>query len=116
MEYLRGQVYWANNPFAHGSVQGFSSSTKGRPYLIISNNNCNKHSPTITVIPFTTKRKKYLPTHHALRINNILNVAMTEQITCIDKTDIGEYITTLSDKDLKIIEEKIKIQLGLKGE
>lgn len=34
-----------------------------RPALIYSNDMCNAHSPVVSVIPFTSRRKKWMPTH-----------------------------------------------------
>ena len=107
--YLRGDIVWATNKNAVGNVQ---SST--RPYLIISNNQCNRHSPTITVIPLTSKTKHYLPTHYIIKINDKQNIVLVKQITCINKAEICGYMGTVEDSDLVEIERKIKIQLGIK--
>lgn len=34
-----------------------------RPALIYSNDKCNAHSPVVSVIPFTSRKKKWMPTH-----------------------------------------------------
>lgn len=108
----RGDIFWAKNPYANGSVQ-FAY----RPYLIISNDYCNEYSPTITAIPFTAKdNKTNIPTHYNLTIETKYNCALCEQITCINKCDIDSYIDTINNNDLKEIEKRVKIQLDLKGE
>ena len=106
--YLRGDVVIANNYFEDGSIQHGE-----RPYLIISNNKCNMNSPTITAIPLTTKIKPCIPTHYVLYINGRRNTILAEQICCISKDSIIEYVDTLDDEDIKIVEEKVKIQLAL---
>lgn len=108
---FRGDVVWATNPLASGHIQ-----KKPRPYLIISNNKCNEHANIVLGIPLTTKIKKNLPTHYKIILNNKVNTVLVEQIVCLNKTDIEKYIDTVNDYDLKQIEEKIKIQLALKGE
>lgn len=107
----RGDIVWASNPIASGHIQ-----KKLRPYLIISNNKNNEHSSTVLAIPLTTKKKKNLPTHYKVIINNKTNTVLAEQIVCLNKTDIADYIDTINDFDLKQIEDRIKIQLDLKGE
>ena len=59
-EVLRGNIYLANLGENIGSVQRGE-----RPVVIVQNNKGNKYSPTITVIPVTTKihRSKGFPTH-----------------------------------------------------
>lgn len=110
MEYYRGDIVKASA----SSMFDTSIQLGERPYLIVSNNYCNEHSPIITAIPLTSKSKKWLPTHHKFVMNGIANTALAEQITCISKSNITDYIDTIEDKDLKIIETKIKLQLGLK--
>lgn len=111
IEYFRGDIVIATNGKAIGSIQGGT-----RPYLIISNNKCNQYSDIATAIPLTTKYKTKLPTHYIIHINNTPNLVLTEQITCISRSNIVDYVDTIEDEDLKAIETRVKIQLGLKGE
>lgn len=82
----RGEIWYANLGSTYGSVQGGS-----RPVLIVSNDENNLHSSTVTVVPLTTRKKKmYLETHVLLEneIGNPLHresVVLAEQITTIDK-------------------------------
>ena len=107
----RGDIVWANNPIAKGHIQ-----KKERPYLIISNNKNNEHSTTVLAIPLTTKVKKNLPTHYKFMLKGKQNTLLAEQIVCLNKSDITKYYDTINDYDLKQIEDKVKIQLDLKGE
>ena len=111
IEYFRGDIVMAVNGNAEGSIQGGT-----RPYLIISNNKCNQYSDIATAIPLTSKYKKDMPTHYELLINGVKNTVLAEQITCISRSNIVDYVDTIEDEDLKAIETRIKIQLGLKGE
>lgn len=105
---MRGDIVWANNPLASGQVVN-----KGRPYIIISNNKNNEHSNLFLGIPLTTKAKKPLPTHYRFYMNGKLNTLLAEQIVTLNREDITRYITTIDDIDLKEIEKRVKIQLGL---
>lgn len=109
--YLRGDIVWAKTKTTQSSIQ---SGT--RPYIIISNNKNNEYSTIYTAIPLTTKQKKYLPTHYNILINGKENTVLVEQITCISKNSVVGYIDTIEDEDLQKVEEKIKIQLDLRGE
>lgn len=108
---FRGDIVWAKNSAAFGHIQN-----KLRPYLIISNNKNNEYADTVLGIPLTTKIKKNLPVHHKIILNNKVNTVLAEQIVCLNKADIDSYIDTVNDYDLKQIEDKVKIQLDLKGE
>ena len=110
-KFFRGDVVFAINPLASAHIQ-----QKPRPYLIISNNKCNQHSDIVLGIPLTTKKKNNLPTHYRFMFNGRLNTALAEQIIPLDKSNINNYLDTISDYDLKQIEDRVKIQLDLKGE
>lgn len=108
----RGDIVIAENTYASGSIQHGA-----RPYLIISNDNCNKFSSVVTAVPLTTKKiRNNLMTHYNIKINGVDNCVLCEQVTSINKYAIYDYICTLDEKSLSAIENKIKIQLGMKGE
>jgi len=69
-----------------------------RPCIIISNNIGNQHSPTVNVLPVTSKmKKKYQVTHcilHPNKCNGLTkdSVVLAEQITTVNKNDISKKI------------------------
>lgn len=108
MKYKRGDIVFADNSVAGGSMQSGS-----RPYVVISNDYNNKYSDIVTVVPLTTQQKKELPTHYYLFRKGKRNIALAEQITCIVRDDIIYVAENLSPKHMRGIEERVKIQLGL---
>lgn len=104
----RGDIVWATN-----TANAEHIINKKRPYIIVSNNACNENSNLVTAIPLTTVYKRQLPIHWAMVLNGKINIALCEQITMIAKNDITEFIDIVSEKDMKGIENCIKIQLGL---
>lgn len=80
-----------------------------RPALIFSNDLCNTYSPVITAIPFTSARKKQLPTHlyipasrqYGLSTDSIL---LAEQITTVNKKRVQGIVGNV---DSAILREKI---------
>jgi len=54
----RGDIYYADLNPVIGSEQGDI-----RPVLVVQNNVGNKHSPTVVVVPLTSSKKAFLPTH-----------------------------------------------------
>ena len=116
-EVKRGDIYLADLGDSQGSVQ------KGeRPVIIVQNNKGNIYSPTVTVIPVTTKihRSKGFPTHVILDGMAGLSetsASMAEQITTINKGSLKKYIGSLSESFMKSrINKTIKIQLGMESE
>lgn len=101
----RGDIYWCNL-IGVESVQGGK-----RPCLIISNNLNNQHSPTINIIPMTSKNKNNLPVHYKFKINGIVNTLLVEQITTIPKSFVENYIGTMSKESLSKIQTCLIIQL-----
>ena len=108
-------IYMADIPLLKGSRKQCGL----RPVLILSNDNCLKHSDYITVIPFTTKVKRLMPTH--LFFNDILaekvglkseSVLVCEQINGLDTKDLRWKIGSITDKSIQsAITRKALIQM-----
>ncbi len=109
----RGDIYLAE------LGEGVGSEQKGeRPVLIVQNNLGNIFSPTVTVLPITTKvhKSEGMPTHVIIDDVNILpekSAIMAEQITTIDKSKLKEKIGSLDKRFMnKVVNPKLLIQLG----
>lgn len=101
---------------------GVGSEQSGyRPVVVVSNNVCNRYSPTIHVVPLTSViKKKGQRTHYVLekRHNKCLmndSLVMAEQVQVIDQARLSEayYLGTVTPNDLKEISKCIKEQLDL---
>ena len=110
----RGEIYLAD------LGEGIGSEQKGmRPVLIVQNNRGNKYSPTVTVLPITTKIHKSsgLPTHVIIDGMGGLkekSATIAEQIVTIDKTRLIEYMGTLDEKFMREnIDRSILVQLNI---
>ncbi|RKM55695.1 helix-turn-helix domain-containing protein [Butyrivibrio sp. X503] len=116
-EIKRGDIYLADLGQNIGSVQRGE-----RPVIVVQNNKGNRFSPTITVIPTTTKihRSKGFPTHVILDHMGGLDeesASMAEQITTISRDKLVRYIGSLSDHFMATkIDKTLGIQLGLKAD
>lgn len=122
ISFVRGDVVWIEDD--SDNLQKNSIQAKSRPYLVIGNDLSNLHSPTITVIPLTTKCKNNLPTHcivYLLHYNKkthkcdtpVLNVVLCEQITAIAKNQVKRVIQHITEEEMKEVEKCVKIQLNL---
>ena len=94
---------------------------KVRPVIVISNNSANTHSPVLTVVPMTSKRKRPLPTHVVLdqtgiadeRDRTAVSTALCENILSLDKENLIRHLGTLSEQDEKALARAILVQLGM---
>ena len=107
----RGDVFYADlNPVV-GSEQGGI-----RPVLVVQNNVGNRHSPTIVVLPLSTAKKHYLPTHIHIRCSKALpkdSVVLAEQIRTIDRYRLKSYVGSLDNEIMREIDEILKISIGV---
>ena len=109
------QVVWVSLPRL---TDHFSCQSGIRPCVVISNNQCNKHSPVITVVPITSKRKRNLPTHYTLteeemREANLIqeSTVLGEAITSINKCCIKAIAGTLSTSAIQKVNYAVSQQL-----
>ena len=91
-----------------------------RPALIYSNDMCNKYSPTVTVIPFTTRKKRQMPTH-LLFSENVArkyglkheSTLLAEQITTVSKDRIIDKVGNVDSIIIRTkITEKVDVQFA----
>jgi len=113
VEVKRGYIFFADLSPVLGSEQGGE-----RPVLIIQNNVGNRYSPTVIVAAITSQiNRGKLPTHveleaekHQLEKDSVI---LLEQLRTIDKQRLQYKITELDDQAMLIVEEALKISLGL---
>ena len=110
---LRGDVFLADLSPVIGSEQGGK-----RPVLIIQNDVGNHFSTTVIVAAITAKNTKAnIPTHIEIKKDQFGferdSVVLLEQLRTIDKARILEKITQVDADFMKIINEGLKVSLGL---
>lgn len=109
----RGEIYYANLNPVIGSEQGGR-----RPVLIISNDIGNKHSPTVIIVPITSRvhTKAKLPTHTEINSFEGLDknsLILAEQIRTIDKRRLEDYIGKLPESIIKKLNRTLAISIDL---
>ena len=106
----RGDIFYADlNPVV-GSEQG------GIPVLIVQNNVGNKYSPTLVVLPISTAKKHYLPTHIHIRGSKALpkdSIVLAEQIRTIDRYRLKNYVGSVDLELMEKVEKAMKISIGV---
>lgn len=110
----RGDIFYVDL----GQPDGTSTQAGIRPVVICSNKACNIHSPIVTVCTISTSRTKHrIPTHVALLASETGlsrdSICLCEQPLSISKSDLLEYVTTLSDEHMERISDGLRIQLAL---
>jgi len=118
----RGDIVMADmQEISCGSIQKYR-----RPYLIISNNKANTHSPVVTAVALSSKiwKKPYLPTHCVIRARSVKkckedfeirdSMALCEQIVSLDKSQIEEVVAKVANRNtMKYLNRCIRNQVGL---
>lgn len=87
-----------------------------RPAIIFSNNSNNAYSPTINVLPLTSRIKKdTLPVHAILRNTRLPKTSMVlpEQMRTVNKYNIMEKIVHIDKNDMIAVEFAFLIQTGM---
>ncbi|MBD5130301.1 MAG: type II toxin-antitoxin system PemK/MazF family toxin [Ruminococcaceae bacterium] len=104
----RGDIYYIERFQTTGSEQH-----PGRPAVIVSNNDNNRHSTTVEVVYLTTQPKENLPTH--ARVNSCMrdSIAICEQITTVALERVGDYKGHVTDCEMAEIEAAMLASLDL---
>ena len=109
MEIHFGEIWFAETRSNKEHVQ-----TGTRPYIIFSNEKCNEHSPIITAIPLTSNlTKKPLPTHCNIYSSNRSSIALCEQITTLNRTQLLDKIGECNEYEIRQLKICLMIQLNM---
>ena len=104
----RSEVWWVNFVPSVGS-----ETRKIRPAIIVSNDPANTHLNRVQVIPLTSNTGRCYPSEAVVTLNGAENKAMADQIATVDKQRLQSLAGIISNKDMKLVERAIKVQLGL---
>ena len=105
----RGEIYYISSIY---NEEG-SEQRAGRPAVIVSNDKNNECSGVVEVVYMTTQPKADLPTHVFTRSALAHSTILCEQITTVSKNRVGDYVGTLADNELQILNNALAISLGL---
>ena len=105
---MRGEIYFVSRGATTGSEQ-----QAGRPAIVVSNEMCNIHSPTVEMVYLTSQPKTDLPTHVTIRSAQRQSTALCEQIMTIDASRLQDYIATCTAQEMTLIDAALMISLGI---
>lgn len=117
----RGQVFYYHPAWAVlGKGANLSElSTRGsleskiRPYLVVSTNKGNFSSSTCNLLPITTRDEVAISSQVKFFYKNRPQVILTEQIVTANIDDLGDYIYTVNDNIMELVEAGILIQFAI---
>ena len=107
----RGDIFYADLDPIIGSEQGGI-----RPVLVVQNNVGNRYSPTVVVLPVSSAKKNYLPTHIHVCGSKMLpkdSVVLAEQIRTIDRNRLKSYVGSVGFEIMKKVDKAVKISIGV---
>ena len=111
----RGEVYWVNLPlFAKSEKENIRELQGRHPGLVISNNEQNKFSPLITILPLTSKVDKIYPFQVFSELAGKNGVILVDQIRTIDRKRFDSKLGELDFEMMEKIERALHLTLALK--
>jgi mRNA interferase MazF len=113
---LRGEVYWVNLPLSNKSEDKNIRELQGRhPALVISNDEQNKFSPLITILPLTSQVDKIYPFQVFSKLKGKNGIILVDQIRTIDRKRFSDKLGELSLELMEQVERALHITLALKN-
>lgn len=107
----KGDIYLADLGDGRGSIQGGV-----RPVVVISNQLNNKFSPTVNILPITSKLKNNIPVHVTISIESGLteeSTILTEQMLTINKYQLIKQIGKCNKDKMVQIASALILQTDL---
>jgi mRNA interferase MazF len=84
---------------------------KTRPCIIVSDNQYNRHSECLTVVPVVSRTKKVRNTHAVIDESGIKGIAKAEQMRTISRSQLRGYKGTISPETMMRVCKSIAYHL-----
>jgi mRNA interferase MazF len=105
----RGDIYWVDlEPARGGEIR------KIRPGIIISNDLAAARMNRVQIVPLSTNIARIYPSEAVIEVEGRKVKAIADQIRTVAKERLGNYVGTLSARDMIAVEQAVRLQLGLR--
>lgn len=104
----RGEIWWVDFDPSVGS-----EIRKTRPAVIVSNDSANEHLLRLVVVPLTSNVTKVYPGECIVDTGLKPAKAMADQIAAVDKSRVRSYMGSLSNEDMSVVANAIRVHLSL---
>lgn len=105
----RGEIYY----IAHAKCYSTDpSNAAGRPGVIVSSDELNRHSDSVEVVYLTSQEKKPMPTHTEV-LCKTPSTALCETIYTIHKDRLGDFVRCCTDAEMEGINAAMLCSLGI---
>lgn len=108
-EIRKGDMFYIRSSFQEEGNEQHA----GRPAIVVSNNKNNQCSNVVEIVYLTTKQKNDLPTHIDIRSCERPSIALCEQISSVSKARLGDYIGSLTETELNLLDAAMMISLDI---
>ena len=110
----RGEIYWVKLPlsskyFKIRELQG------PHPCLVVSNDEQNRFSPLITILPLTSQIDKIYPFQVLTNFKGRSSIILVDQIRTFDRKRFGEKLGEIDLEVMEQVERALHITLALKN-
>jgi mRNA interferase MazF len=111
----RGDVHWVNLPLSEKKNKENIRELQGRhPAVVISNDEQNKFSPLITILPLTSQVDRIYPFQVESYLRGKRGVILVDQIRTIDRKRFDQRIDQIEELTTEKIEKALHTTLALK--
>lgn len=110
----RGEIYWVKLPLLD-IKENIRELQGNHPGLVISNDEQNKFSPLVTILPLTSQVDKIYPFQVLSKIKGKDGIILVDQIRTIDRKRFGDKLGGISFDLMEQVERALHTTLALKN-